>query len=52
MYPPQRDLGAEVVKDMPSFEADQWSFLVLELTKLGEDLFFFGDHLILAGKVT
>ena len=31
--PPQRDLGADVVKDLPLFGPEKWSFLVLELTQ-------------------
>ena len=30
---PQRDLGAEVVKDLPLFGPEEWSFFDLELTQ-------------------
>ena len=38
--PPQRDLGAEVVKDLPLFGPEKRSFLIWSTSKLGEDLFF------------
>ena len=36
---PQRDLGAEVVKDLPLFGPEEWSFLTWSSPKVGEDFF-------------
>ena len=48
---PQRDLKAEVVKDMPSFGPEQWSFFGAGAhPNLVKIFLFFGDHLILAEK--
>ena len=46
---PQWNLGAEVVKDLPLFGPEQWSFWVWSSPEYVEDLFF-GNHLNLAGK--
>ena len=38
---PQRDLGAEVLKDLPSFGPVYWSFWSWSSPKVNKDLFSF-----------